>query len=124
MKIVATPSLEIRSVHIDPSVIDPSDPGLLEDLVLAAIRDVIEQAGERGRRMLDSSPLSDLASIAGSVLSNSGANDLSQMLNDLLGGMFRTETEPSIEAQRSASPHHHAHSKEISISEAEEEEGK
>ena len=27
------------SVHIDPSVIDPDDPGLLEDLILLALRD-------------------------------------------------------------------------------------
>jgi hypothetical protein len=33
-----TGSLEAESVHIDPTIADPSDPTLLEDAVLAALR--------------------------------------------------------------------------------------
>lgn len=36
-----------RSVHIAASVIDPADPELLEDLVLAALRNAQEAAGNR-----------------------------------------------------------------------------
>ena len=38
--------LDAVSVHIDPSVVDPSDVGLLEDLLLAAIRDGLTQVAE------------------------------------------------------------------------------
>lgn len=34
-------SLDAESVHIDPAIIDPADPTLLEDAVLAALRDAL-----------------------------------------------------------------------------------
>lgn len=39
-----------HSVAIDPSAVDPDDPQILEDLVLAALRDAAEQlhAGQQG----------------------------------------------------------------------------
>jgi DNA-binding YbaB/EbfC family protein len=43
VKITTTGDLEFQSVHIDPSVVDPDDLGLLEDLVLAALRDALDQ---------------------------------------------------------------------------------
>ena len=36
-----TGSLEAESVHIDPSIVDPADPALLEDAVLAALHDAL-----------------------------------------------------------------------------------
>ena len=41
---------DFKAVHIDPSAIDPDDVSLLEDLVLAALRDAAEQlrAGQSG----------------------------------------------------------------------------
>jgi DNA-binding YbaB/EbfC family protein len=36
-----TGGLDFRSVQIDPSVVDPEDPSLLEDLVLAALHDAV-----------------------------------------------------------------------------------
>ncbi len=36
--------LNFESVTIDPSVIDAGDVGMLEDLVLAAVRDAVERA--------------------------------------------------------------------------------
>ena len=44
VRISATGGLDFRSVTIDPSVVDPADVEMLEDLVLAAIRDAVEQA--------------------------------------------------------------------------------
>lgn len=42
--------MNFRSVSIDPKAIDPDDVSLLEDLVLAALRDAAEQlqAGQSG----------------------------------------------------------------------------
>jgi DNA-binding YbaB/EbfC family protein len=39
-------SLEAESVRIDPSIIDPADPTLLEDALLAALRDALGQVVE------------------------------------------------------------------------------
>jgi DNA-binding YbaB/EbfC family protein len=44
VRISATGGLDVRSVTIDPSVVDPADVDMLQDLVLAAVRDVVEQA--------------------------------------------------------------------------------
>ncbi len=35
---------KVRSIRIDPTVVDRSDVEMLEDLVLAALRDVVTQA--------------------------------------------------------------------------------
>ncbi|HEU5083227.1 MAG TPA: YbaB/EbfC family nucleoid-associated protein [Acidimicrobiales bacterium] len=40
VRIRATGGGEVRSVHIDPAVVDPDDVEGLEDLVLAALRDL------------------------------------------------------------------------------------
>ncbi len=37
---------DFKAVHIDPKAIDPDDVSLLEDLVLAALRDAAEQLRE------------------------------------------------------------------------------
>jgi len=39
VKVVANGRQEILSLHIDPQVIDPNDPEMLEDLVVAAINE-------------------------------------------------------------------------------------
>jgi DNA-binding protein YbaB len=44
VRVTATGGLEFRAVRIDPSVIDPDDAEMLEDLVLAAVRDAVEKA--------------------------------------------------------------------------------
>jgi hypothetical protein len=41
-----TGGMEFRSVTIDPAVVDPSDVDMLQDLVLAAVRDASEKASE------------------------------------------------------------------------------
>jgi nucleoid-associated protein EbfC len=43
VQIEVTGGLDPRTVQIDPSVIDPEDPSLLEDLVLAALHDAMSQ---------------------------------------------------------------------------------
>ena len=43
-----TGSLEAESVHIDPSIIDASDPALVEDAVLAALHDALDKIVDSG----------------------------------------------------------------------------
>ena len=45
---------EARAVHIDPAVYDPADPGLLEDLVLVALRAAQDAAAERRSEAMSS----------------------------------------------------------------------
>jgi DNA-binding YbaB/EbfC family protein len=47
-----TGGLDVQQVHIDAAVVDPNDISLLEDLLLAAIRDAIEQANALQRQAL------------------------------------------------------------------------
>lgn len=44
VKVRVSGALEFLSVHIDRSVVDPDDVEMLEDLVLAAVRDGLERA--------------------------------------------------------------------------------
>jgi DNA-binding YbaB/EbfC family protein len=43
VKVRATGALEFREVIITPDVVDPADVEMLQDLVLAAVRDVVDQ---------------------------------------------------------------------------------
>ncbi len=44
VKAVATGKQELESITIDPGVVDPDDVEMLQDLVLAAVREALEQA--------------------------------------------------------------------------------
>jgi len=44
--VTATGSQEIKSVKIDPSVVDPNDVPMLEDLILAAVAEAQKKARE------------------------------------------------------------------------------
>jgi len=46
VRIEDTAGLEFRAVHLRPDAVDPDDVELLEDLVLAALRDVVTQANQ------------------------------------------------------------------------------
>ncbi|MGH9278867.1 MAG: YbaB/EbfC family nucleoid-associated protein [Acidimicrobiales bacterium] len=46
VKVRVTGSMEFRDVTIDPSVVDPDDIEMLQDLVLAAVRDAVARATE------------------------------------------------------------------------------
>jgi hypothetical protein len=43
VRVRATGGLDFQEVILDPSVVDPADIDLLQDLILAAVRDVVEQ---------------------------------------------------------------------------------
>ncbi len=44
VRIEATAGLEFRAVHVRPDAVEGSDTEMLEDLILAALRDVVTQA--------------------------------------------------------------------------------
>ncbi len=46
IKVVCTGKQEIKSVSIDKSVIDPEDPDMLQDLVLAAVNESLRLSRE------------------------------------------------------------------------------
>jgi hypothetical protein len=46
VKVTVTGTGEFRSVHIDPSAVDPDDVAMLEDLVLAALHDATARIQE------------------------------------------------------------------------------
>jgi nucleoid-associated protein EbfC len=52
VRIVATGGGEVRSVTIDPEVVDPDDVAMLEDLVLAALHDLSAQMTELQREAM------------------------------------------------------------------------
>ncbi len=52
VSVSVTGGFDFRSVAIDPSVIDPADPELLEDLVLAAIHDAVASVERASRDAL------------------------------------------------------------------------
>ena len=56
----ATGAGEIKEVKIDPKAIDPDDPELLEDMVLAAVNEALRSA-----QALQQSKLSALAGLGG-----------------------------------------------------------
>jgi len=46
VKVVVNGKQEIVSIHIDPEVIDPEDPEMLEDLIIAAVNEGLSKAKE------------------------------------------------------------------------------
>jgi DNA-binding YbaB/EbfC family protein len=46
VKAVANGKQELLSVKIDPEVVDPNDVQMLEDLIVAAVNDVLKKAQE------------------------------------------------------------------------------
>jgi nucleoid-associated protein EbfC len=50
---------EVRSIKIDPAVVDPNDPGMLEDLVTAAVNAALAGSRDHMQR--------ELAKISGGI---------------------------------------------------------
>ena len=44
VKVVATGNMEVKSIEIDPEVIDPEDSEMLADLVMAAVNEALRAA--------------------------------------------------------------------------------
>jgi nucleoid-associated protein EbfC len=65
VKVRVTGGMEFRGVSIDPSVVDPGDVSMLEDLVLAAVRDAVARATELSEKAMGSV---DLGPLGGGLL--------------------------------------------------------
>lgn len=52
VKVRCTGGLDFQAVTIDPKAVDPDDVEMLEDLVLAAIRDAVARANELNQEAL------------------------------------------------------------------------
>ena len=65
VKVRVTGGMEFVSVTIDPSAVDPDDVAMLEDLVLAAVRDAVAKAGEVSEQALGGM---DLGGLTGGLL--------------------------------------------------------
>jgi len=106
--------LEGVSVHIDPSVVDPSDVSLLEDLVLAALRDALHQVADLQAEVAGSidGPTFDLSGLLGNLgLGNLGSGfglgNLADLggdkmpgfgdLTSLIGGLGLSATDDDVE---------------------------
>jgi DNA-binding YbaB/EbfC family protein len=70
VNVTATGSGEIKEIKIDPKAIDPNDPDLLADMVLAAVNEAIRSA----RSMQESK----LGGLAGGALGGLGLPGLGQ----------------------------------------------
>ena len=60
VRIEATAGLEFRAVHVRPDALEGNDAEMLEDLILAALRDVVVQANE-----VQAEALGDLGGLGG-----------------------------------------------------------
>jgi DNA-binding YbaB/EbfC family protein len=49
---VVTGGLKLQSIHIDPEVVDPSDIEMLQDLVVAAVNEGLEEAQKLAQRKM------------------------------------------------------------------------
>lgn len=46
VKVTMSGDMELKSIHIDPEAIDPSDPEMLQDMVAAAVNEALRSAQE------------------------------------------------------------------------------
>lgn len=52
VKVTITGDLQIKSIVIDPSAVDPEDVELLQDMTTAAVNEAIRSAQELGQRRM------------------------------------------------------------------------
>lgn len=66
VRVRTTAALSFESVSISPEVVDPSEVEMLQDLILAALRDAVDKAGEAQRQAVGGiSGLGELGGLGG-----------------------------------------------------------
>jgi DNA-binding YbaB/EbfC family protein len=65
VKVSATGAGEFTAVHLDPSVVDPADVEMLEDLILAALHDVAQRVTDLSQQSLGELGLGGLGGLLG-----------------------------------------------------------
>ncbi|MGQ0744453.1 MAG: YbaB/EbfC family nucleoid-associated protein [Acidimicrobiales bacterium] len=88
VKIRVTGAMVFTGVSINPEAFDPDDPGMLEDLVLAALRDATSKVGELSESAMGGMnlPGMDLGAVLGGAGGLGGAGAGGGPLGELLGG--------------------------------------
>lgn len=81
VKVTVNGAMEFLSVKIDPSVVDRDDVEMLEDLVLAAVRDALEKAAGLASNAIKGVGLPGVTGAGG--------------LGDLFGGLLGGEPPPA-----------------------------
>jgi DNA-binding YbaB/EbfC family protein len=67
VRVVVTGAMEFRAVHIAPAAVDPDDVDMLQDLVLAALHDAVDQINQLQEQSLGG---------FGDALAGSGLGDM------------------------------------------------
>jgi len=65
VRVSVTGGMEFQSVVIDPAAVDPDDVEMLQDLVLAAVRDAIAKASELSHQAMGGLDLGGLGGLLG-----------------------------------------------------------
>ncbi len=65
VRVRVTGAMDFTGVTIDPSAVDPDDVGMLEDLVLAAVRDAVAMAGALSEQAMGTVDLGGLGGLLG-----------------------------------------------------------
>ncbi len=65
VKVRVTGALEFESVTIDPAAVDPDDVEMLQDLVLAAVRDAVGKATQLSQQAMGGLDLGGLGGLLG-----------------------------------------------------------
>jgi DNA-binding YbaB/EbfC family protein len=65
VRVTATGAGEFTAVHVDPSVVDPADVEMLEDLILAALHDAAQRVTDLGQQSLGELGLGGLGGLLG-----------------------------------------------------------
>ena|SRR5438876_11773339 len=65
VRVSVTGGMEFQSVVIDPAAVDPDDVEMLQDLVLAAVRDATAKASELSQQAMGGLDLGGLGGLLG-----------------------------------------------------------
>jgi DNA-binding YbaB/EbfC family protein len=83
VRVTMTAGGEVRAVKIDPSVVDPGEVDLLEDLIVAALHDTATRAADWAQEHMGGDLLAGVAGLFGGTASSgsSGVGDRSSVLD-------------------------------------------
>ncbi len=76
VRVRAAGEISFTSVSIDPSVVDPADVALLEDLVLAAVRDAAAKLLEQRRAAMGAAVNEALGDLLSALPADTGPGEL------------------------------------------------